>query len=221
MTGAALSGRLQRRVNDALRLLQDRAQMLLAAKTLAIDLVDILGTRRPGGEPAAGRDHLDAADGRIIARCAVQNALDLLPRQLRRVHLLRRELRQPLFLVGRCRGLNPIGGRLAEALREIDIVLARIASRARGDFRGQQGRDDAVLVGRPDAAVQPVESRPGALLAAKAQPALDQAIDEPFKADRDLVETATQLGGDTIDHGAAHDGLADRGGWTPVRALTI
>ena len=42
------------------------------------------------------RDSLNAADGCIIARCAVQNPLDLLPGQLRRVHLLRRKLRQAL-----------------------------------------------------------------------------------------------------------------------------
>ena len=46
------------------------AQMVLAAKALGVDLVDVLGARRPRGEPAVRGDHLDAADRRVVARRA-------------------------------------------------------------------------------------------------------------------------------------------------------
>ena len=50
--------------------------MVLAAKTLRVDFVDVLGAGRPGGEPAARGDHLDAADRCVVPRSAVEHLVD-------------------------------------------------------------------------------------------------------------------------------------------------
>ena len=51
-----------------LRLVLDLPQMLFAAKTLRIDLVDVLGARRPRGEPAVVGTDLDAAERLAVSR---------------------------------------------------------------------------------------------------------------------------------------------------------
>ena len=66
--GRSVRRRRNRPVDDRLRFAQDALQVILAAETLGVDLVDVLGARRPRGEPAAPRDHLDAADRRAVAR---------------------------------------------------------------------------------------------------------------------------------------------------------
>src|SRR6188472_561753 len=50
--------RADRPVDDGLRFLQDPLQVRGAAEALGVDLVDVLGARRPGRVPAAFRDHL-------------------------------------------------------------------------------------------------------------------------------------------------------------------
>ena len=55
----------------------------------------------------------------------------------------------------------------------------------------------------------PEEGRPGTLLAREAEAAVEQAIGEPFEADGNIDQPAAELRGDTIDHGAADDCLAD------------
>src|SRR6185312_12985105 len=89
----------QRGINDLLRLLQDQMQMILVLETLRVYLVDVFGARGSCGKPAAGRNDLDTADGRLIARRVVQYAVDLLAGQLGALHLLRRQLRQRGFLL--------------------------------------------------------------------------------------------------------------------------
>src|SRR4051812_13381814 len=54
---------LQRGVDHGLGFLEHLCQVVLAAEALAVDLVDILGARRPGCEPGLVGHHLDAADG--------------------------------------------------------------------------------------------------------------------------------------------------------------
>src|SRR5471030_2133124 len=102
--------------------------MVVSAETLRVDLVDVLGAGGTRGEPTAGRDHLDAADRRIVARCAVDDALDFLSAELRDAQLRRRELRQPPLLLGGGRRLDAVGRRLAELTRELAVDLAGIAA---------------------------------------------------------------------------------------------
>src|SRR4051812_42906122 len=51
-----------------LRFLLDPPQVLLAAKALRVDLVDVLGARGPRGEPAVVGGDLDAAERLAVAR---------------------------------------------------------------------------------------------------------------------------------------------------------
>src|SRR4051812_32406493 len=61
-------GQLTDRAGDRLlRLVLDAAQVVLADKTLGVDLIDILGARRPRGEPAVGGGDLDAAERLVVA----------------------------------------------------------------------------------------------------------------------------------------------------------
>src|SRR5438552_12758431 len=68
-------------VDDNLRFTKDGTQMVIATEGLRVDLVDILGARRPRGEPPVFCHHLDAADRRIVARGPVEDLLYLLPGQ--------------------------------------------------------------------------------------------------------------------------------------------
>ena len=127
------------------------------------------------------------------------------------------ELGELLLLLRGCGRLHAIGERLAQLARQRAIGLSRIAAGARRDFRRQQRRDDAVLVGGPGAAVPAQERCARALLAAESEVARHEAGDEPLEAHRHLVEPAAEPRGDPVDHGAAHDGLADRGARLPLR----
>ena len=57
-----------RLVHQRLRLVQQALQVCLALEALGVDLVDLLGARRPRREPAAPGTDADAADGRAVAR---------------------------------------------------------------------------------------------------------------------------------------------------------
>ena len=87
---------------------------------------------------------------------------------------LGRELLQARLLLGRGGGVNARVIRRPEFRDERLEVLARVLAGARGDLRRQQVHDEAVLVGRPDGAVAPQEARPGALLPAEAEGAVEQ-----------------------------------------------
>src|SRR3954471_1756098 len=54
--------------DGALRVLLNQLQMVLVAKALRVDLVDILGARWPGGKPAVRGLDLDAAERLVVAR---------------------------------------------------------------------------------------------------------------------------------------------------------
>ena len=78
---------------------RDAAQVRRVAKALRVDLVDVLGARRPHREPAARRHDLHPADRRIVARCTRDDRLDALAGAGRGSDLLRRELREQLLSV--------------------------------------------------------------------------------------------------------------------------
>ena len=132
------------------------------------------------------------------------------PASSRGTYLPWRELRQHSFLLRRRRRVDAVVNGFAELVRKLTVDFAGIAAHARRDLRRQQRRDDAVLVGRPDAAIQADKGSTRALFPAKAQRAVEQAFDEPLETDRHLVELAAELRRDAIDHLAADDRLADR-----------
>ena len=75
-------------VDDCLCFLQDAAQMIRSPEALCIDLVDILG---PGGtrrKPSAFGYYLQPADGRAVARRAVEDGLDFFASQFGEPKLL-------------------------------------------------------------------------------------------------------------------------------------
>src|SRR4029079_1685042 len=110
---AARRGSCDGAVDDRLRLLQDPLQVVGAGEALGVDLVDVLGARRPRRVPAALGDHLDAADRRAVARRLVEHALDLLAGELARAELVGSERRELLLLRGVRRRLDTVGDRVA------------------------------------------------------------------------------------------------------------
>src|ERR1017187_7261999 len=73
MCGSAISRLLddavtEHAVEDLLSFLLDASEMIGASERLRVELVDVLGTRRPGREPARFRDHFDAAERLAVAR---------------------------------------------------------------------------------------------------------------------------------------------------------
>src|SRR2546423_10883549 len=57
----------QRVADDLLGLGHYGIQVRLVLEALRVDFIDILSAGRPGGKPAAGRDHLQAADRGVVA----------------------------------------------------------------------------------------------------------------------------------------------------------
>src|SRR5688500_7112612 len=57
-----------RRRHDVLRFLLDHLQVLGTGEALRVDLVDVLGTGRPRGEPARLRGHLEPAERGSVTR---------------------------------------------------------------------------------------------------------------------------------------------------------
>src|SRR3981081_600018 len=80
----------QRRVDDGLRLTQEGPQMVLAAETLGVDLVDIFGTGWARGKPSTVRHDLDPADRRTVAGGFREHAFNRLPAPFGDPSLLRR-----------------------------------------------------------------------------------------------------------------------------------
>src|SRR5665213_1090243 len=99
---------LERTVDRGLRLALDLPEMILAAETFRVDLVDLLGARGPCGEPAVVGDHLDAAEGLPVAGRRRERGADRLAGEF-----LERELfagqRLQLVLLRHCgRRIDPL-----------------------------------------------------------------------------------------------------------------
>src|SRR4051795_3280486 len=193
------SGALARRLRPeplrqpCLSLLLNRLQVLGAAKTLRIDLVDVLGARGPRGEPAEIGFDLDAAERLAVAGRLAQRGADGIAGEILQAELLGRDGLQDVFLR---RGRGDVDARVmghAELGGEVVEELARIAAGLGHDLGREQAEDDAVLVGRPHRAVAAQERGACTLLAAEAEAAREETIDEPFEADRRLNELAAEF----------------------------
>src|SRR6185503_7248043 len=111
---------------DLLRFADDLLEVLGTLERLGVELVDVLRARRPRGEPAAGRDDLDAPDRRAVARRSGEDRLDVLAREAGRRDVARLEVEQLGLALGRDRRVRALVGRRAEALRERRVALARV-----------------------------------------------------------------------------------------------
>src|SRR5258708_22385442 len=90
----------ERRIDNALCLADETAQMRLVMKAFGVDLVNILGSGGARREPAAARGYFHPADGRVVARRFRQYLVDrfagkfgdadLLPIELANLCLLHR-----------------------------------------------------------------------------------------------------------------------------------
>src|SRR5690606_23897083 len=83
---------------------------------------------------------------------------------------------------------------LAVPLDEATVQLRGRVPGGGDDLRGEQGEQDAVLVGRPHAAVLAQERRAGRLLAAEAHRAVEQPRHEPLEADGYLYQWPAEVG---------------------------
>src|SRR5260221_10744547 len=85
-----LPSALERIVDGALGIPLNLPQVALAAETLRIDLVDILGARRPRREPAVVGHNLDAAEGLAVAGRRRERGANRLAGKLLHGELVRR-----------------------------------------------------------------------------------------------------------------------------------
>src|SRR5882757_644243 len=124
----------ERGIHDGLRIGQETLQMRFVAKTLGVDLVDILGARRTRREPAAFRGDFDAADGCVVARRVRQHLVDFFAHKFRGPNLCAVE--QPEFFLLRrgCRRIDSIGEGFTEFAREFAVGLPGIAAGLRGNL---------------------------------------------------------------------------------------
>src|SRR5215471_15358215 len=188
--GRVTSDPLQHRGDDLLSLLLDAGQLAGSAERLGVQLVNVLGARRPGREPAGGGDDLEPAERLAVARRGGLPGQHRLPGQLVHADLVGREPGQGRLLLPAGRGVDPGVGGVAELGGERAVVPAGRAVGDRGDLGREQGQDDAVLVGRPHPPVAAQERRTGALLAAEGDAAVEQAGHEPLEPDRHLDQAA-------------------------------
>ena len=195
--------------------------MVAATEALRVDLVDVLGARGTGGEPAVLGHDLEPADGGPVAGSGGEDRGDPGAGQLRGPNLLGPQLAEQGFFV---RGGGRVGAlvdRLAVLAHEVAVQLAGVLPEARRDLGGQKAQGQAVLVGRPAGAVAAEERGPGALLSSEAELSREQPGHEPFEPHRHLEEPAPEGRGHPVDQAAAHEGLAHRGVGTPTGAVPV
>src|SRR6266702_5218813 len=182
-----------------LSFLLNALQVVGATKTLRVDLVDILRAGRPRGEPAEIGFDLDAAEGLAVAGRLAERGADGIAREILEAELLGRDGFQDVLLRHRRRHIDARVMGHAELGGEIIEELTRIPAGLGHDLGGEQTEDDAVLVGGPHRAVAAQERGPCTLLAAEAEAAREEAVDEPFETNRRLDQLAAELFSDAVD----------------------
>ena len=101
LEGRGLARPRERPRDQFLRLLLDLPQMVLARKALRVELLDVLGSRRPRRKPSAPGRHLQPSERSAVAGRGREHGLDRISGQLVRAHLLGREpLQYGLLLRG-------------------------------------------------------------------------------------------------------------------------
>ena len=110
-------------------LVLDLGQVLGAAERLGVDLVDVLGARRPGGEPGVLGGHLEPADLGAVAGRRGELGGDRLAGQLGRGDVVGRERGQLGLLLAVGRGVDARVRRVAVLGDQVGVVLARASCR--------------------------------------------------------------------------------------------
>src|SRR5207248_1634629 len=185
--------------------------MLLAPEALRVDLVDVLGTGGPRGEPAVLGDHLEAADLRAVSRRFGEPGADRLAGERLRGHLIGGQLLQDRLLLRRRGSVDARVVPRAKLGHQLASVNAWVLPSPRQDLSRKQVEQDAVFVGGPSRPVLAQERCSGALLASETERSVEKPIDEPLEPDGNFAEWPSDLLRDTIDEARGDERLSHRG----------
>ena len=104
---------------------------------------------------------------------------------------------------------------------ELSVELTRRLAGDCLDLAGEQGEQNAILVGRPGAAVEGQERCTGRFLATKADFTSTQTRHKPFESHGDLNQSPPEACRDSVDHGRGHQRLADPRVRAPARPVGV
>src|SRR5690554_97903 len=154
----------QRGVDDLSRFCLHFAQVFGPVERLGVDLVDVFGPARAGGEPGAVGDHLHTTDRGTVAGGLAELGGDRMPSQHIRGDCVSRQRAEGRLLRFRRHRVHPLVHRVAELSGQLGVQLARCLAGDGSDLGRQQRKDDAVLVGRPGGAVHAQKTGASAFL---------------------------------------------------------
>ena len=152
-----------------------------------------------------------SADLGVVARGFGELGGDVLAGQLGGRDVVAGKLGELLLLLQGGRRVDSLVPAFAKAIDLLLMQLGRVLAGLGGDFRSQQVRDQTILIGGPHTAVLAQEAHAGALFAAEGDFALEQRVNEPLEADRNLNELGVDGSGHAVDQGGGHQRLADAG----------
>src|ERR1019366_7727737 len=98
----------QSRADERLGFFQDLVHVGLTAKTLGVDLIDVLGSGWPRRKPTVGRHYLQPTEWRGVAGGAGENPVDLFACLFREVDPFGLKICESGFLRGRGRWFRTI-----------------------------------------------------------------------------------------------------------------
>ena len=159
-------------------------------EALRVQLVDVLRARRPHREPAVRGHDLQPADRRAVAWRGVRTARIVSPASSLAPPRPARAAAGAASDRGR-RRVDALVDRRAELAGELEVALAGIAAKRRRHLRGEQPRmiPSLSVVQRCRRAQ---ERCARALLAAEAERAVEQAVDEPLEAHRHFDQSPSR-----------------------------
>ena len=140
--------------------------MIGADEAFRIEFADVFRARRTDGAPSVLRDDFQAADGCAVAGRVREGGFDLVASQCVGRKRFLREACDFRLLFGRGGGIDPFVIVCSELLDKLLVVLRRILSGGRRDFRREEGENDAVFVRCPTVAVETQEGGSCAFFAA-------------------------------------------------------
>ena len=106
-----------------------------------------------------------------------------------------------------------------EFFRQLCIALGRALARYRGDLRGKQIHNDAILIGSPHGAIEAQEGSTGRFFATKPNGAFNQPRHKPLEADGNLHQLPVKAFHHAVNHGGGHQSLSHTG-IPPLRTVT-
>src|SRR5262245_6940335 len=115
-----------RAIDQRLRLPYESVEVRLVLEALRVDLVDVLGARRPRREPSAGGHDLQTADGRAVAGGLREFRGDSIAAERLLFDVVGRQPLQSDLLLSRGGRVDARVGERAELGRELTIVLTGI-----------------------------------------------------------------------------------------------